>query len=293
MPAKSGQISKRKPANANRSPKETVTKSNQAVEVSKPAADLDAITPSDLSPEVVKSTLTALGRMKARPTRVQVAVTQTGPTSFNHSAGEGFMPGYTNMQVGDALGTTSLAFKDRVLSQIATVFNDKTVQRSEQGINMALAALDGAKPENEIEAMLIAQMLVSHDAAMNCLAQVGKGCFINQAEVFGNLAVKLMRTYTAQAEALAKLRRKGEQTVKVVHVYPGGKAVVGDVHHHPRGGGGNTKIEEQPYGTDKSSAGAALPSPDTPEDGVPITCDAEWPVSPSRRHVTRRTARKS
>lgn len=191
-----------------------------------------AIEPGELSPHVLESTLAAWGRMKARRTRVQVTVTQTGPKSFSHSAGEGFKSGLTNMQVGDALGTTSMAFKDRVLSQIATVFDDSTVQRSEQGINMALAAFDGAKPENELEAMLIAQMVVSHDAAMNCLAQVGKSALINQAEVFGNLAVKLMRTYSAQVEALAKIRRKGEQTVKVVHVHPGGQAVVGNVHGH-------------------------------------------------------------
>jgi len=217
-------------------PPSTIAKA--AVEVSKRAAD-DPVTiePGELSSEVLESTFAAWSRMKARRTRVQVTVTQTGPTSYEHSAGEGFKPALANMQVGDALGTTSMAFKDRVLSQIATVFNDSTVKRSEQGINMALAALDGAKPENEIEAMLIAQMVVSHDAAMNCLAQVGKGGFINQAEVFGNLAVKLLRTYTAQVEALAKLRRKGEQTVKVVHVYPGGQAVVGDVHNHPKGEG--------------------------------------------------------
>lgn len=202
-------------------------------------AETATIEADKLSPGVLESTLSAWDRMNSRRTRVQVTVTQTGPKSFEHSAGEGFQQGLTNMQVGDALGTTSMAFKDRVLSQIATVFDDSTVRRSEQGINMALAVLDGAKPENEVEAMLIAQMVVSHDAAMNCLAQVGKGHFIDQTEVFGNLAVKLLRTYTAQVEALAKLRRKGEQTVKVVHVYPGGQAVVGDVHHHPQGEGGD------------------------------------------------------
>ena len=54
----------------------------------------------------------------------------------------------------------------------------------------------------------------------------------------GGLAVKLLRTYTAQAEALAKLRRGGEQTVRVehVHVHAGGQAVVGNVNQRETGG---------------------------------------------------------
>jgi hypothetical protein len=48
----------------------------------------------------------------------------------------------------------------------------------------------------------------------------------------GSLAVKLMRTYTAQVEALARLRRGGEQRVIVQHVNvnEGGQAIVGAVN---------------------------------------------------------------
>jgi hypothetical protein len=48
----------------------------------------------------------------------------------------------------------------------------------------------------------------------------------------------MLRTFTAQTEALAKIRRKGEQTVKVVHVYPGGQAVVAETINQ---GGANGK----------------------------------------------------
>ena len=45
--------------------------------------------------------------------------------------------------------------------------------------------------------------------------------------------MKLMRTYTAQVEALARLRRGGEQRVIVQHVNvnEGGQAIVGAVSH--------------------------------------------------------------
>ena len=49
----------------------------------------------------------------------------------------------------------------------------------------------------------------------------------------GSLAVKLLRTYAAQVEALARLRHGGEQRVIVQHVNvnEGGQAIVGTVKH--------------------------------------------------------------
>jgi hypothetical protein len=47
----------------------------------------------------------------------------------------------------------------------------------------------------------------------------------------GNLAVKLLRTFAAQTEALQRYRGKGQQkvTVEHVHVHTGGQAIVGSV----------------------------------------------------------------
>ena len=63
--------------------------------------------------------------------------------------------------------------------------------------------------------------------------------FIDHLHAFGALATKLLRTYTMQTEALAKLKRGGEQTVRVehVHVYPGGQAIVGAVSTQRAEGG--------------------------------------------------------
>ena len=53
--------------------------------------------------------------------------------------------------------------------------------------------------------------------------------------------MKLLRTFTVQIEALAKLKRGGEQTVRVehVHVYPGGQAIVGAISNHRARGRGS------------------------------------------------------
>ena len=55
---------------------------------------------------------------------------------------------------------------------------------------------------------------------------------VAQQDSNGNLAVKLLRTFTAQVEALQRYRGKGQQKVTVEHVNvnAGGQAIVGTVH---------------------------------------------------------------
>jgi hypothetical protein len=98
-------------------------------------------------------------------------------------------------------------------------------------LNSLLAVLDGARPKDEIEAMLISQMVAVHHHAMDQLGKAARSATIDQVNVHSNFAIKLMRTHVAQVEALAKLRRGGEQTVRVehVHVHKGGQAIVGTV----------------------------------------------------------------
>ena len=55
---------------------------------------------------------------------------------------------------------------------------------------------------------------------------------LHQQDSNGNLAVKLLRTFALQIEALQRYRGKGQQkvTVEHVHVNAGGQAIVGAVH---------------------------------------------------------------
>jgi hypothetical protein len=59
-----------------------------------------------------------------------------------------------------------------------------------------------------------------------------------------------------------KLKRGGEQTVRVehVHVYPGGQAIVGAVSNRKVEGGGGDENENQAYGTIDPRTIAAAPS---------------------------------
>lgn len=204
--------------------------------------------------------------------RLAMNIRRTGHRSNCREPIGGMTEEALTLRLADALGTTSPEFIDQMLSNLLTYFEDANPtpndRRTTREINAALAVLDGLKPENEVEAMLISQMIASSDAALRCMGMLST---IAGAETYGNIAVKLMRTFTAQAEALAKLRRKGEQVVRVVHVHPGGQAVVGDVHNHREGGGGPiTKIEGQSDATGNSRSGTALPGPDPLGEALPV-----------------------
>jgi hypothetical protein len=81
-------------------------------------------------------------------------------------------------------------------------------------------------------------------------------------------------------EALARKRRKGDQniTVKHVHVYAGGRAIVGNVSH--RGERGHRKNEQRGYerGQEKPttraiSDGPAVWSPDQEREALPVASE--------------------
>lgn len=211
-------------------------------------------------------------RVEGGGERLAMNIRRTGPRSNCREPIGGMTEEALQLRLADALGTTSPEFIDHILSSLLTYFEDSSPspndRRTTREINAALAVLDGLKPENEVEALLISQMVACSDASLRCMSMLATTA---GAETYGNLAVKLMRTFTAQAEALAKLRRKGEQVVRVVHVHPGGQAVVGDVHNHREGGGGPvTEIRGQSDATGKSRQGAALPGPDPIGEAVPV-----------------------
>ena len=153
----------------------------------------------------------------------------------------------------DAFGTTSMDFVQEEVERLsnyhrAAELSDRQHQRD---LNAAIAVIDGTRPDNEAAAMLASQMAVTHALAMDMMGRAKRAELVAQVNSAGSLAVKLLRTYTMQTEALAKLKRGGEQTVRVehVHVYPGGQAIVGAVSNRKVEGGGVDENGNQAYGT--------------------------------------------
>ena len=105
--------------------------------------------------------------------------------------------------------------------------------------NGSLAMLHGINPRDALEGMLATQMVAVHNMTM----EMSKRAMLDEQTVEGvnsgiNRATKLMRTFTAQMEALQKYRTNGQQTIQVQHVQvnDGGQAIIGNVK---TGGGGN------------------------------------------------------
>jgi hypothetical protein len=204
---------------------------------SKPAA-ASAVTKKDArlarspSPSEAKAIADARERTAAR--RARIAVLAEGDNgalriSPPHSDDAGFA-----VRLLDAFGTKSPAFANRAMERLGTVMRPEgTALPNQTEFNAALAAIDGIRPGDEIEAMLAVQMVATYEMAMDMLMRAKKADLTPTLQECGSLAVKLLRTYTAQVETLARLRRGGEQLVIVQHVNvnDGGQAIVGAVSH--------------------------------------------------------------
>jgi hypothetical protein len=125
-------------------------------------------------------------------------------------------------------------FSQVVMSQ--ALFTRWTAHSDEETNNLQAQAVFGAmlgmKPQDETEAMLIAQMIGCHNAAMECFrrAMISEQPHLGRQQNL-SFANKLSRTYALHMEALDKHRGKGQQTVRVEHVTvnAGGQAIVGNV----------------------------------------------------------------
>jgi hypothetical protein len=179
----------------------------------------------------------------------------------------------------DAFGTTSKDFLASELNRLGSQLAVGPLHTGQRDMNAALAAIDGTRPENEMAAMLASQMAATHSLAMEMLGRTRRAGTTEQLQAHGALATKLLRTFTSQTEALAKIKRGGEQTVRVehVHVYQGGQAIVGVMSTRKGEGGGVDEKANQAYGTLDPRAiaaahGAALLGPNPVGDALSEAC---------------------
>ncbi|GAA0762444.1 hypothetical protein [Erythrobacter ramosus] len=99
-------------------------------------------------------------------------------------------------------------------------------------MSLAMEALRGLKPRDEAEGMLAAQMIASHNAAMDCMHRaMTPGQSIQARDMNLKHAAKMMSLYERQLAALDKRRGAGQQKITVEHVtvQAGGQAIVGNV----------------------------------------------------------------
>jgi hypothetical protein len=166
-------------------------------------------------------------RYDARRLRVSLAASGEGNTLVIDPSHADRL-GWQN-QLLDAFGTPSQEFTNFALRQLANALNERGTRIDAERLNAGLAIVDGLRPENETEALLAVQMVAAHNTAMECLERARRAETLLQFESNGNMANKLLRTFSVQMETLSRIRRGGKQNVVVehVHVHAGGKAAVG------------------------------------------------------------------
>ncbi|WP_135506341.1 hypothetical protein [Roseovarius aestuariivivens] len=128
------------------------------------------------------------------------------------------------------VGTGDADFFQGILKQVASLGSQgKPV--CEDATNFVLSVIRSVDPQDEVEAMLAAQMAATHLATMTFARRLNHVETIPQQDSAERALNKLARTFTTQMETLKKHRAKAQQTVRVerVLVSEGGQAIVGDV----------------------------------------------------------------
>ena len=172
-----------------------------------------------------------LGQSLAQ-TAVTAANQETGYNvggALNALFGTGQTTGGQNLgNLPAALGSTSLDFVGGLLRQLGMSTGQEV---SESDLNFALSVVKDIKPNDQVEAMLAAQMAVIHMATMTSAKRLAQVKTLAEHDSAERALNKLARTYTTQMEALKRYRTGGEQKVTVQHVSvgEGGQAIVGNV----------------------------------------------------------------
>ena len=126
-----------------------------------------------------------------------------------------------------ALGTRSDSFVDDYLSRLGEAVSlTGDEKRDTDKLSAAVALVAAVDPQNELEATMALQMVAANEAAQFSFGRSRRAEFIEHASAYANMGNKAMRSFALHAEAIAKMRRGGEQVVRHVHVNDGGQAVI-------------------------------------------------------------------
>ncbi len=127
-------------------------------------------------------------------------------------------------------GTKSLDFFFGLLQQVVNA-GSKGAYPDEQGINFMLGFITGKKPQDEIEAMLLAQIGACQVATMRMANRLAHAESLQEQDSAERAFNKLARTSAALIETFQRYRAASEHKVIVQHVSvnDGGQAIVGNV----------------------------------------------------------------
>jgi hypothetical protein len=196
-------------------------------------------------------------------------------------------------QLMAAFGTTNTTVVHAEMERIARALSQRDGKIDPAELDTVIAILSGQRPKNELEAMVICQMAVTHALTMRSLGNLNRSNGIQQQDSNALTVARLTKAFASQVDALGKLRRGGEQRVVVehVHIHAGGQAIVGAVTHT---GGPRALIENQgqPHATNNAgpvvaSDGQEMRSQNTERETVPVSSGEGPQALPNARRGTR------
>ncbi|MGC2109398.1 MAG: hypothetical protein WA655_07765, partial [Candidatus Korobacteraceae bacterium] len=175
-------------------------------------------------------------RIHAKLASTALTLQETSTPNIANSASHGDELPEKLTKVSDGLTHAQEAFATTDIDLIATMRLQATLaaggklEKDNLANRYSFAAVHSLGARDGLEALLAVQMVGVHSLAMRFLATAALEDQTDHGiEMSTNLANRLLRTFTAQVEAMKKYRSKGEQhcTVEHVHVHSGGQAVVG------------------------------------------------------------------
>lgn len=114
-------------------------------------------------------------------------------------------------------GTKDIETAAHIIDRTTFALNPR-VRCDPFSMNVACQSFHDQKPKNALEASLVSQAIALYTRGMSYLGMSEKAERYEQMQLYGNLAIKMLRLHNETIEALDRHRRGGEQKVTVVHV---------------------------------------------------------------------------
>lgn len=180
-------------------------------------------------------------RMMRRPYPVNIMLEPAEIEGREHWTSPHDDPGLWTLQLAEALGTRSQAVLSTFVAHLeelvgATMWDAETERRrvNESEFSAMLSIINSQKPNDEMQAMLCAQMVAVHWLQMKVSARAIRYPYETKTVA---AAGKLARTFVMQMDALQQAkgkRRTSRQTIKVT------KEIHQHVHYHATQGAKET-----------------------------------------------------
>ena len=152
---------------------------------------------------------------RERRAKISVKITDDGMLGTFSELGAGALNKFAMLE---ATGTSAAPWLNHVLKQLGPSAPLGDLQAAADEVAAGLAFIQGAEPKSEIEAALAAQMFAIHTLTLDTARRARGSETGDGRERWLNQTSKLARTFAAQAEALAKIKSGGQQTMTVQHI---------------------------------------------------------------------------